>query len=96
MCKDGTVNYFNPYLLLFLQHNHDIKCILSVKSAKAAMFYISDYITKSDEKMYQIMTLFSKAVASMPDNASESPADRAKRLIHRCISALLRKQEIYV
>ncbi|KAG1801879.1 hypothetical protein EV424DRAFT_1265592, partial [Suillus variegatus] len=47
-CLDGNVNYFNPYILIFCRHNHDIKCILSGKGAKAAMFYISDYITKMD------------------------------------------------
>jgi len=38
LVRDGTVNYFNPYLLVFCRHNHDIKCILSGKAAKAAMF----------------------------------------------------------
>jgi hypothetical protein len=50
-CRDGTVNYFNPYILVFCRHNHDLKCILSGKAAKAAMFYISDYITKMDTYM---------------------------------------------
>jgi hypothetical protein len=45
-CLDGTVNYYNPYLLVFCHHNHDLKCILSGRSAKAAMFYISDYYQK--------------------------------------------------
>ncbi|KAF9509415.1 hypothetical protein BS47DRAFT_1262153, partial [Hydnum rufescens UP504] len=56
-CHDATVNYFNPHLLVFGRHNHDLKCILSGKSAKAAMFYISDYITKNDEKMHQVLTM---------------------------------------
>ncbi|KAG2351445.1 hypothetical protein BDR07DRAFT_1288749, partial [Suillus spraguei] len=51
MCWDGNVNHFNPYILIFCRHNHNIKCILSGKGAKAAMFYISDYITKMDLKM---------------------------------------------
>ncbi|KAJ4498889.1 hypothetical protein C8R41DRAFT_755776, partial [Lentinula lateritia] len=44
--KECDVNGHNPYLLVCTRHNHDIKCILSGKAAKAAMFYISDYITK--------------------------------------------------
>jgi hypothetical protein len=47
-CLDSTVNYFNPIILTLCRHNHDIKCILSGKSAKAAIFYITDYITKMD------------------------------------------------
>ncbi|KAH7904332.1 hypothetical protein BJ138DRAFT_972808, partial [Hygrophoropsis aurantiaca] len=57
MCRDGNVNYFNPYILVFCRHNHDIKCILSGKAAKAAMFYITDYITKMDLKTYEMLSL---------------------------------------
>ncbi|KAJ3904927.1 hypothetical protein F5879DRAFT_800648, partial [Lentinula edodes] len=44
--KESDVNGHNPELLVYTRHNHDLKCILSGKAAKAAMFYISDYITK--------------------------------------------------
>ncbi len=27
-CHDGTVNNYNPYILVFARHNHDLKCIL--------------------------------------------------------------------
>ncbi|KAG1733183.1 uncharacterized protein EDB91DRAFT_1057560, partial [Suillus paluster] len=57
MCCDANVNYFNPYILVFCRHNHDIKCILSGKGAKPAMFYISDYITKMDVKTYEVLSL---------------------------------------
>ena len=60
MCKDGNVNYFNPYILVFCRHNHDLKCILSGKAAKAAMFYITDYITKMDIKTYEMLSLMSR------------------------------------
>ncbi|KAG2143481.1 uncharacterized protein EDB93DRAFT_1042606, partial [Suillus bovinus] len=56
-CRDGTVNYFNPNILVFCRHNHDLRCILSGKSAKAVMFYISDYITKMDTKTYEMLSL---------------------------------------
>ncbi|KAI0064805.1 hypothetical protein BV25DRAFT_1775194, partial [Artomyces pyxidatus] len=57
VCRDPTINYFNPYLLVFCRHNHDIRCILSGKSAKAAMYYITDYITKMDLKTAEIISL---------------------------------------
>ncbi|KAJ3920278.1 hypothetical protein C8J55DRAFT_440744, partial [Lentinula edodes] len=44
--KEADINGHNPDLLVYTRHNHDLKCILSGKAAKAAMFYISDYITK--------------------------------------------------
>jgi len=63
LCRDGSVNYFNPYILIFCRHNHDLKCILSGKSAKAAMFYITDYITKMDCKTYEMLSLLSRVVS---------------------------------
>lgn len=70
MCRDGNVNYFNPYLLVFCRHKHDFKCILSGKGAKAATFYISDYIMKMDFKTYEVLSLLSRAVARIPDSTS--------------------------
>src|SRR5882762_4969193 len=77
----SMVNYFNRYILVYCRHNHDIKCILSGKAAKAAMFYITDYITKMDVKTYEMLSLLSRAVSSMP--VTDTPAkDRAKTLLH--------------
>ena len=97
LVRDGTVNYFNPYLLVFCRHNHDIKCILSGKAAKAAMFYITDYITKSDLKTHEMLSLLSRAVANLsesPDN-QESMLIRSKRLLHKCLSQFTRQQQIH-
>ncbi|KAF8191899.1 hypothetical protein K438DRAFT_1590515, partial [Mycena galopus ATCC 62051] len=49
-------------ILICFRHNHELKCILSGKAAKAAMFYITNYITKFDEKTYHILSLLSQAV----------------------------------
>ncbi|KAG2337352.1 hypothetical protein BDR05DRAFT_839672, partial [Suillus weaverae] len=57
LCRDATVNYYNPYILISYRHNHDLKCILSGRAAKGAMCYISDYITKMDLKFYQMLSL---------------------------------------
>ncbi|KAG2124854.1 uncharacterized protein EDB93DRAFT_1244135 [Suillus bovinus] len=61
-CRDGTVNYFNPYVLVYCRHNHDLKCILSRKAAKTAMFYITNYITKMELKTYEMLSLLSRAM----------------------------------
>ena len=79
-CLDGMVNYFNRYILVYCRHNHNLKCILSGKAAKAAMCFITDYITKMDIKTYQMLSLLSRAVAS----------------VYKIVSYLLdRKGEIY-
>ena len=51
VCHDATINFFNPYILVFCHHNHDIKCILSGKAAKASMFYITFIKHKSELKL---------------------------------------------
>ncbi|TRM62202.1 hypothetical protein BD626DRAFT_404063, partial [Schizophyllum amplum] len=56
-CLDPTVNYYHPIILVFDRHNHDIKCVLSGKAAKAASFYITDYITKMATNTYEMLTL---------------------------------------
>jgi len=95
-CGDPNVNYFNPYVLVFCRHNHDMKCILSGKAAKAAMFYISDYITKMDLKTYEVLTLLSRAVARIPDvQAGSNGAGSAKTLLHKCLSQFTRQQQIH-
>ena len=97
LCHDATANYFNPYLLVFARHNHDIKCILSGKAAKAAMFYITDYITKGDLKTHEMLSLLSRAVANLSDSPdeSESALVRSKRLLHKCLSQFTRQQQIH-
>lgn len=95
LCRDPNINYFNPYILIFCRHNHDIKCILSGKGAKAAMFYITDYITKMDLKTYQSLTLLSRAVSHMPDVSDSKPLDAAKTLIHKCLSQFTKQQQIH-
>src|SRR5258708_728908 len=95
-CLDGNVNYYNCHLLTSTCHNHDIKNILSGKSAKAAMFYITDYITKNDEKLHQVLALLSCAVAATPTATEDmSPKDHAQLLILKCLTAMMRNQWIH-
>lgn len=96
LCRDSTVNYYSPYLLVFCRHNHDIKCILSGKAAKAAMFYITDYITKMDIKTYEMLSLMSKAVAQVSASDYSGLSDKSpKTLIHKCLAQFSRQQQIH-
>ena len=92
MCHDATINFFNPYILVFCGHNHDIKCILSGKAAKAAMFYITDYITKMDTKTHEMLLLMSKAMAQNPRQNEGSDQENTKTLLHKCLSQISQQQ----
>jgi len=81
---------------VFCRHNHDLKCILSGKSAKAAMFYISDYITKMGLKTYKMLSLLSRAVARLSTiDENQSAVHSAKALLHKCLSQFNRQQQIH-
>lgn len=60
---ESDVNGHNPIFLVYTCLNYDLKCILSGKAAKAAMFYISSYTTKMLLKAEQLLSLPFKAVA---------------------------------
>lgn len=97
LVKDATVNFHNRYLLVFCRHNHDLKCILSGRAARAAVIYITDYITKMDMRTYQVLSLLSKAVLEC-DSAtlsSETYERSSKSLLHKCLTQLSRKREIH-
>ena len=95
MCHDANVNYHNPYILVFCRHNHDIKCILSGKAEKAAMFYITDYITKTDLKTHEMLSLMSRTMATMSKHTNNDDIHNAKMLLHRCLSQFSRQQQIH-
>ena len=89
------VNYFNRYILVYCRHNHDLKCILSGKAAEAAMCYITDYITKMEMKTYQILSLLSRATASVPEEPEVSLRERGRQLLHKCLTQFTRQQQIH-
>jgi hypothetical protein len=95
-CLDSNINYYNPFILVYCCHNHDLKCILSGKAAKAAMFYITDYITKQDLKTYEVLSLLLKAVLCATESDSgKLTKEQAKMLLHKCLSQFGRQQQIH-
>ena len=89
------VNYFNRYILVYCRHNHDLKCILSGKAAKAAMCYITEYITKMELKTYEILSLLSRAVASIPAQPELPLRQKGRLLLHKCLAQFTRQQQIH-
>jgi hypothetical protein len=55
-CLDGLVNNFNMTILEAVRCNMDIQFIGSGESAKAMIYYITDYITKSQLKTHVAYT----------------------------------------
>ena len=65
---DTNCNNHNRALLASLRCNHDIRFITNGADAKAAVFYITDYITKSELSSYETISLIKIALEKVDLN----------------------------
>lgn len=95
---DGMVNNFCETILLAMRCNIDIKFIGSGQSAKAVLYYITDYITKSQLKAHTAYSALKTAVLKLRSEQNETdPEDyayKAKQLLIKCANSLISKQEL--
>src|SRR3984957_4650754 len=95
-CLDGLVNNFNASILEAIRCNMDIKFIGSGASAKAILYYITDYITKSQLKTHVAYAALELAINKLEQyhpHESEKTL-RAKRMLQKCAYALASHQEL--
>ncbi|KAL6304622.1 hypothetical protein BKA93DRAFT_720895, partial [Sparassis latifolia] len=93
---DGMVNNFNATILECVRCNMDIKFIGSGESAKAVLFYITDYITKSQMNAhvsYSALKLAIKKLGEFNPN-DDNITVRAKRLLQKCSFEIISHQEL--
>jgi hypothetical protein len=95
-CLDGLVNNFNMTILEAVRCNMDIQFIGSGESAKAMIYYITDYITKSQLKSHVAYAALQLAVKKCEDveDADDNFTVRLKRLLQKCAHALISHQEL--
>ncbi|KAG2135283.1 hypothetical protein DEU56DRAFT_871714 [Suillus clintonianus] len=95
-CLDGMVNNFNKTMMEAVRCNMDIKFIGSGASAKAILYYITDYITKSQLKAhvaYAALDLAQRKLSEY-DPADDELVQRAKELIRKSAHAMISHQEL--
>ncbi len=97
--SDGLVNNFCDTILRAIRCNMDIQFIGSGASAKAILYYITDYITKTQLKAHGAYVALKAAVTKLENEAEGgTEADdftlKAKRMLVKCANALLAKQEL--
>ena len=95
-CLHGMVNNFNATIIEAIRCNMDIKFIGSGESAKAILYYITDYITKTDLKTHVAFSALKLAVEKLGeyDPAADEVTIRAKRMLQKCAYAMLSHQEL--
>ncbi|KAJ7205838.1 hypothetical protein GGX14DRAFT_367799 [Mycena pura] len=95
-CLDGLVNNFNATILEAIRNNMDIKFIGSGASAKAILYYITDYITKSQLKTHVAFAMLELALKKLGEYkpGEDDITVRGKRLLQKCAYAMLSQQEL--
>ncbi|KAF8190980.1 hypothetical protein K438DRAFT_1471800, partial [Mycena galopus ATCC 62051] len=95
-CLDGLVNNFNATILEAMRCNMDIKFVSSGASAKGILYYITDYITKSQLKTHVAFAILELAVKKLGEfNPCETDiAIRAKKMLQKCAYAMISQQEL--
>ncbi|KAH7909210.1 hypothetical protein BJ138DRAFT_988267, partial [Hygrophoropsis aurantiaca] len=95
-CLDGMVNDFNATILEAVRCNMDIKFIGSGEAAKAMLYYITDYITKSQLKAHVAFAALEMAVKKLGefDPSEDDLTVRAKKLLQKCAYAMISHQEL--
>ena len=90
------VNNFNESILEIMRCNMDIKFIGTGASAKAILYYITDYITKSQLKTHIAFAALHLAVSKLGEYHAEDNeiTCRAKKLLQKCAYAMISHQEL--
>jgi hypothetical protein len=92
------INNFNDVVLFQLQSNMDIKFIGSGPTAKALVYYVSDYITKTDLKVHvgiQSLQVAMHSHGEKFDGDDVSSRDfRDRNLLTKCVNSLMGRQEL--
>lgn len=96
---DGLVNNYNSTILRAMRCNMDIKAIGSGEDAKSIVYYITDYITKTQLKTHIAYAALQLAVKKVKCDPRFAPANaelsvRAKRMLQRCAFSLTANQEL--
>ena len=93
---DGLLNNFNKVIIASLHCNMDISFIGSGPDAKAILFYITDYITKSQLPTHIAYTILEYAVRNFEiiQPFDHDTISNAKSLLRKCANSLIAKQEL--
>lgn len=95
-CLDGLVNNFNDTLIQVIRCNMDIKFIGSGPTAKAIIYYITNYISKAQLKTHVAYAALELAIDKLGkyDPVEDLITLRAKKMLQKCAHAMIAQQEL--
>ena len=92
------INNFNEWLTSACRSDMDIKFIWTGSDAKALVYYITDYVTKSSLAFYDMFALAQQGVKSIEQHrlteSVDSPTEKSRRLVLRCYNMIASHQEV--
>jgi hypothetical protein len=92
------INNFNEWLISACRSNMDIKFIWSGNDAKALVYYITDYITKSSLAFHDMFLFAQQGIESIEKyrllDRVDSTIEKSRKLILRCYNMIASHQEI--
>lgn len=93
---DGMVANFNATMLKAIRCNMDIKFLGSGADAKAVIYYITDYISKSQLKTHVAYATLELAIKKLGefDPLEDNVSISAKKLLIKCCNAMIGLQEL--
>ena len=93
---DGMVATFNATMLKAIRCNMDIKFLGSGADAKAVIYYITDYISKSQLKTHVAYATLELAIKKLGefDPLEDNVSISAKKLLIKCCNAMIGLQEL--
>ncbi|KZT53695.1 hypothetical protein CALCODRAFT_528396, partial [Calocera cornea HHB12733] len=92
------INEYNNVMMFLLQCNMDIQYLGSGEASRAALYYITDYITKSSLKVHAGMTALIYALQKNRDKFAQSPElgpnVQSKSLVNKLLNSMMARQEV--
>ncbi|KZP00253.1 hypothetical protein CALVIDRAFT_469531, partial [Calocera viscosa TUFC12733] len=92
------INEYNPVIMFLLKCNMDLQYIGSGEGAKAALYYITDYITKPSLKVHAGMSALVYAIQKNREKYkgvnSNAVADESRSLVNKMVHSMMSRQEM--
>src|SRR3977135_933819 len=94
--SESMINTYNPILTYLLRCNTDVTSLLSGTSIKAVIAYVTDYVTKSPLKTYNIFEticdVFNRNTVII--NGDDDREEKARSLLVKIVNGLTTKMQI--
>ncbi|KZT58629.1 hypothetical protein CALCODRAFT_432357, partial [Calocera cornea HHB12733] len=92
------INEYNDVVMFLLRSNMDIQYLGSGEASRAALYYITDYITKSSLKVHAGMTALIYALQKNQEKYAQSLdapiAVYSKSLVTKLLNSMMARQEV--